>query len=36
LVARIPWSHLQWACTLILYRVDAWLPANFRGDMINP
>jgi hypothetical protein len=35
-VARIPWSHFQWACTLILHRADAWFSANLRGNMIIP
>jgi hypothetical protein len=35
LVARIPWSHLQWASTFFLPWVNAWLPANFRGNALN-
>jgi hypothetical protein len=34
LVARISWSYLQWASTLILYWANAWLLANFRGNAL--
>jgi hypothetical protein len=35
LVARIPWSHLQWDSTLFLPWANASLPANFRGNALN-
>jgi hypothetical protein len=34
LVARTPWSHLQWASTFSLSWANAWLPANFRGNAL--
>jgi hypothetical protein len=35
-VARISWPYLQWACAFVLYRTDAWLSTNLRGNVIIP